>query len=422
MSRKTDRSRPATSPLTFAACLRQTFSPALLKQVYRRFGQRREGRWALHPLLLVLLSMTWCAGESQAERFEMARGFVVALNPKRKRPGKTAQGFQMALTRLPCSLLRFVADRVRAGLLARFGSQLDSDGWKVFGCDGSRLRCPRTAELERRLGDPGGGKAKAKAKGKDKVPQVWLTALVHLGSGLPWSWQVGKGNASERNHLARLLPTLPAGALLVADAGYQGDEVYYWPTEARKAKLPPLKVRLLRIRSKGCKHDVWLISSVLAKKELSLATAGKFYRMMWENEGFFRTYKRTLNEVKLSSRKVRGIHREVLGALLALQVLLAQGAQGRLLLGQKQTAGSARQLLLGARREMEALARGKVKAGYLKRAGQCLRERRRRSSGKQKRVWPGRQDHKPPKPPRIRELADDRKVLFDQCLEMASEE
>ena len=412
-------------------------------------------------MLLVLLSMTWCAGESQAERFEMARGFVVALNPKRKRPGKTVQGFQMALTRLPCSLLRFVADRVRAGLLARFGSQLDSDGWKVFGCDGSRLRCPRTAELERRLGDPGGGKAKAKAKGKDKVPQVWLTALVHLGSGLPWSWQVGKGNASERNHLARLLPTLPAGALLVADAGYQGDElartlsrhgahflirvssqttfytpqrrkadlgrwrdgeVYYWPTEARKAKLPPLKVRLLRIRSKGCKHDVWLISSVLAKKELSLATAGKFYRMRWENEGFFRTYKRTLNEVKLSSRKVRGIHREVLGALLALQVLLAQGAQGRLLLGQKQTAGSARQLLLGARREMEALARGKVKAGYLKRAGQCLRERRRRSSGKQKRVWPGRQDHKPPKPPRIRELADDRKVLFDQCLEMASEE
>src|SRR5438270_194930 len=54
------------------------------------------------------------------------------------------------------------------------------------------------------------------------APAVWLTALVHLRLGVPWAWRWGKGTAAEREHLRRLLPTLPADALLVADAGYVG--------------------------------------------------------------------------------------------------------------------------------------------------------------------------------------------------------
>src|SRR5439155_757713 len=53
-------------------------------------------------------------------------------------------------------------------------------------------------------------------------PQVWVTALVHLSTGLLWAWRLGRGRASERNHLVHLLPTLPRSALLVADAGYVG--------------------------------------------------------------------------------------------------------------------------------------------------------------------------------------------------------
>jgi hypothetical protein len=91
-----------------------------------------------------------------------------------------------------------------------------TDGWAGFGGAGARLRRPRTEELERRPGDPGGGSSSG-----HKPPQLWLTALAHLATGVPWPWQVGKGDASERAHLARLVGTLMAGASVVTDAGYQ---------------------------------------------------------------------------------------------------------------------------------------------------------------------------------------------------------
>src|SRR5262245_18602204 len=263
-------------------------------------------------------------------------------------PGRTVPGFHKALAALPTAVLKAVAAAVRGQLLARFGRSLDTDGWKVFGCDGSRLRCPRVAELERRLGDPGGDPGPA-----GPPPQLWLTALVHLSTGLLWSWRLGKGDASERDHLARLLGTLPAGALVVADAGYQGYELacalaragaaflirvssqtvfytpvavaagawsdglaYYWPTAAQKQGLAPVPVRLLRVAGGRRRQDVWLATNVLAAARLPLARAARFYRLRWENEGFFRTYKRTLGKVKLVSRTVRLVHREAEGSLL----------------------------------------------------------------------------------------------------------
>ena len=85
------------------------------------------------------------------------------------------------------------------------------DGFVPLGCDGSRLHCPRTPELEQRLrADP-----KSRA-----APQVWVTAFVHLYLGLLWSWRLGGPRASEQAHLVQLLPTLPRAALIVADAGF----------------------------------------------------------------------------------------------------------------------------------------------------------------------------------------------------------
>ena len=59
---------------------------------------------------------------------------------------------------------------------------------------------------------------------------------------------------------------------------------------------------------------------------MSVAQAASFYRLRWENEGLFRTYKRTLAKVHLVGRTVRAVHREAYGSLLACQLLLAQGA------------------------------------------------------------------------------------------------
>lgn len=466
MSKKASNRKSHPRQQRFASCLRDFLSPAFFRQVYRVISKGRKRRWQVQPLLYVLLCMTWCLGDSQPERFETARAFCIACHPKRRRPGKTFAGFQKALEALPCRVLYAIADLFRQQLLARFRALMLTDGWLVFGCDGSRIRTPRTEELEKRLGDPGGDNQSGY-----KAPQVWLTALVHLQSGMPWSWMVGKGDASERNHLLRLIRTLPRCALVVTDAGYQAYQlalrlaesslfflmrvssqttfyvadteletskdqhqevtkeamqtwregvVYYWPTQAQQNQEKPIKVRLIRLKAKKKKNDVWLVTNVLDATRMTVETAGKYYRMRWENEGYFRSYKQTLKKVKLSGRTVASVHREVLGSMLAVQLLLAQGVAAAMALGRKQVATSARQLVLLVRREISAALHGRSRQGFLGKAARCQREERKRTSKKQKREWPGRQAPKPISMPKIRLLSDDRKLLLRKLLANAA--
>jgi hypothetical protein len=162
-----------------------------------------------------LLTLTWCWGESLPERFETARAFYVASYHRLPLPCQSIEGWLKALARVPTAALRVVAAAVRARLHQVFANRLVVDGFISLGCDGSRLQCPRSRELETRL-----------EGGQDqRPPQVWVTAVVQLSLGLLWSWRLGKGTASERHHLLHLVATLPRRALLVADAGYIGYEL-----------------------------------------------------------------------------------------------------------------------------------------------------------------------------------------------------
>ena len=430
---------------SFLDSLRQFLTPALWKQAEQaRQSQRRSSRWCTQPLVLTLLAMTWCCGDSQAERFETAKGFTAVCLAKRRRPGKHVQGFQQALARLPMAVLRSVAQGLRQRLLQLF--DLVTDGFFVVGCDGSSMECPRAEELERRL-DP--------ALKKHAVPQVWVTALVHLRTGLLWAWRLGKGYNRERSHLRALLPTLPAAALVVADAGYNGyelaraitlasvsflirmsgkdklyterqvrlrkfkeGEVFLWPHAARRHNLPPLRVRLIRI-AVAERRDVWLLTNVLDKQRLSAAQAARYYRWRWENEGLFRTFKRTLAKVKLTSRTIALIHREAEGALLATQLLLAQGVQGTKKRSTPQRCSPRKVLLV-----MRAVILGRIgvrqRAAFHQRLAKALREERQRTSAKVKRIWPRRFPHKPPKPPRFLTLSAAQKALATKLLGVAA--
>jgi Transposase DDE domain len=402
-------------------------------------------------LTLVVLAMTWAAGDSAPERFEMARGIVAICRPKRTRAGRSVQGFQKALARLPMRPLVALAAAVRRRFLALMGGALVHDGFIPLGCDGSRLECPRNDELLARMGRA--GKA-------DSAPSLWVTALVHLSTGVPWSWRLGRGDASERDHLRRLLATLPELALVVADAGYHGYDlaaamlgaetsflirmsssvrlfvdrpvdperfdhglITYWPLEARQKRLPALRLRLIRVRGRRKarggprRADVWLLTNVLSPRRLSAEQAGRLYRQRWENEGLFRTYKRTLAKVHLTGRSVRAVHREAFGSLLACQLLLAQGAwalePGRTT---TETAGvcSARQAVLAIRRELAAQRAVDSRSTFLERLARCRRDRRPRTSDKQKREWPQRTPHKPPRPPKLLTMNDKEKALYSR--------
>ena len=94
------------------------------------------------------------------------------------------------------------------------------EGWLPLGCDGSRMECPRTAELEQSLGK----------SSKDKsAPTLWVIALVSLTTGA-LVLALGTSKTGERRYLIDLLETLPQAVLqsvlLVCDAGYVGYDLF----------------------------------------------------------------------------------------------------------------------------------------------------------------------------------------------------
>ena len=145
--------RRLQQPQSLIECVREFLTPQVWKQARQAVPlRRRQPRWDLQPLVLILLAMTWTAGDSEFERFEAARGFYVMSYEGRKRPGKTLAGFQKALSRIPVRQLWTLAEGVRSEILRRYAERLMIDGHLPFGCDGSRVECPRAAELEAHLG------------------------------------------------------------------------------------------------------------------------------------------------------------------------------------------------------------------------------------------------------------------------------
>ena len=223
------------------------------------------------------------------------------------------------MQRLPLTVWWAVEAAVRQQLFRVLADRMLVDGWTPFGCDGTRLECPRAAQLEEDLGQ---------ASQRGSAPMLWITALVSLRTGVLWSWRLGTAKASERQHLLDLLEDLPRAALasilLVCDAGYVSDELlrtllsqecsflirlssqaqlyseegvevsrfvegqfWYWTDKAEKANKPALRVRVIRVASNKRKNDVWLVTNVLDASRLTAASAARLDRMRWESECFF---------------------------------------------------------------------------------------------------------------------------------------
>jgi hypothetical protein len=192
--------------------------------------------------------------------------------------------------------------------------------------------------------------------------------------------------------------------------------VLYWPKYAQQDGTAPVRCRLIRVPAQGTtKHDVWLLTDVLDPARLSAATAARFYRWRWRNEGVFRVYKRTINKLKLSSRTVRLAHREAELSLLATQILLAPADLA--LRPVTKAAGepviSPRKVLIEIRREMNEAGNRRGRS-YGQRLQGCRADDRKQTSPKAARPWPRRKPHKPPKPPKLHTLTEEQKALLEQ--------
>src|SRR5271166_1575768 len=181
--------RRAKRAESLSGSMRQFVTPQVWKQVKhaaKQHGCRDRTRWTLQP---------------DADRFVLSRAFYVQIHaPKRQRPGKTFSGFCEAMLRLPMPVWWAFCDAVRSRVFHLLADRMTTEGWLPLGCDGSRMECPRTAELEQSLG---------KSRKDKSAPTLWVIALVSLTTGVLWSWRLGTSKTGERRYLIDLLETLP---------------------------------------------------------------------------------------------------------------------------------------------------------------------------------------------------------------------
>ncbi len=70
--------RRAKRSESLSGSMRQFLTPEVwkqVKQVASQHGCRNGVRWTLQPLIMIAAIMTWCAGETDADRFVLSRSF-----------------------------------------------------------------------------------------------------------------------------------------------------------------------------------------------------------------------------------------------------------------------------------------------------------------------------------------------------------
>jgi hypothetical protein len=335
------------------------------------FARLRGSKWATwKPRMLAAAALLWATSElpTLQERFAQARKIVQKVFRWQPAPGLSAQGFVKMLSKWQPELLGAVVPHLREQMREGQPEQWETAGYAVFAGDGTRVALARSASLEATFA-PQRRRPRAAARTKTRAlrrvrkhqaaaarhkkatsPQLWLTVLWHVGSGLPWAWRTGASGSSERDHLVAMVPELPAHALLVADAGFVGYDlwqtlltaghhfvirvganvrllrqlgwtreyaqvVYLWPDQAAQKQHPPLVLRLVVVQDG--KQPVYLVTD-LPKSRLSDRQVATIYGARWGVEVFFRTFKQTFGCRKLRSRSACNAQLELEWSLVGL--------------------------------------------------------------------------------------------------------
>ena len=381
--------------------------------------------WVARMLVLAAILVSWDDAPTLRERFSRARSSVTKMFGPRRKLGKTYQGFIKRLLSLQERLLAVVAVHLRGVLQRMAGPFWTREGLQAFAVDGSRIECPRTKKNEVAFGHAGK---------KGCGPQMWLTTLWHMGTGLPWTWKQGRSDECERRHLREMLPLLPAGALVVGDAGFVGyellaailaggrsflvrvggnvrllkelgwfkrygeDTVFLWPQKFHRQE--PMVLRLIELQ-RGDKK-VYLLTH-LPTESLTHRQAAVLYTMRWGIEVFYRSLKQTMEHRTMRSDAPAQAQAELAWSLVGLQLMglmsvremLAQGADPL-----DWSVAATRDLI---RQAVQGPSHRPVGAqGWKNRLAACRKDGYVRTSSKKSRDWPARKHDHPPKPPIIR--------------------
>ena len=257
-----------TASLPHHQALKQTLDWLLHAVPLSQGMFREECTWAPKDLIGTAILWAWSDERSLTERFGLARKVAMTMAPLTKVPARSYQAFLKLLKTWTVTLAIALVAAFRRRIQTDLADRFEVAGFAVFGVDGSRLELPRTASNEQRFSPaktrrPSRPKPRRKpqrrprsrarrARGshqkKTNSPQMWLTTMFHVGTGLPWDWRIGPSDSSERGHLLEMIEALPASALITADAGFVGYETWKAILESGRHLLIRVgaNVRLLR--------------------------------------------------------------------------------------------------------------------------------------------------------------------------------
>ena len=352
-----------------AVCLKQALQWLLAGVSWSTVKFRDDCSWTPQLLSWTALLWAWSDELTLHERFSSTRRTVQFLFPRQDDFATSYQAFIKLLRRWTPQLVVLLQAILRHRMQEVLPGCWEICGWVMFGVDGSRIELPRTRSHEAAYSSSRlkgkstrrrckKGRKKSCKKGRDKrhakkanSPQMWITTMWHAGTRLPWDWRTGPADSSERAHLLEMLPGLPDGALITADAGFVGYEyakavvdsgrqmlvrvganvrllrklgfaresagiVYLWPDAQTKKHSPPVVLRLMVVQSG--KHPVYLVTSVLSKSDMSDAQVIELYRRRWGIEVFYRSLKQTFGRRKLRSTNADNARIEVEWSLTGL--------------------------------------------------------------------------------------------------------
>jgi hypothetical protein len=328
---------------------------------------RAECTWTPQTLVFAALLWAWSDEKTLIERFATARKIIINRYAQQPEPAGSYQAFIKMLCKWTEPLRQALSTAFRQRMAQTLAAVWMVEGWLVFAVDGSRVDVPRTRKNEERYSPKSKLSRKAqKRRGaarrrrtrqamlerRANVPRIWLTMMWHVGSGLPWNWRTGPSDSSEREHFQDMLGSTPAGSLLTADAGFVGYSfmkkvldadrhllvrvgsnvrlltklgyarernglVYLWPNRVAKKGQPPLVLRMVVVTNEERK-PIYLVTSVMGRKELSDAQIAAVYRRRWGIEVYYRHCKQTFDRRKLRSHNPANAMVELHWSLLGM--------------------------------------------------------------------------------------------------------
>jgi hypothetical protein len=441
-----------------------------------------HGNSTWDPYELVSQALVWALKESNNVTDAFSYSLLLCKSLDMKQTAKSYPRFMNVLTKH-----KVLSTRVRTSIQQRAeevsGRFWRDNGWALFAFDGSRVSVPRTVSNEDAYCAPNYGSGNTskyrkkktkgmrrtkneKAKAQPPGPQIWITMVWHMGVRLPWTWRLGPSNSSERQHVEEILDTeqFPVNTLFCGDAGFVGyplwtklilakveflvriggnvsllsehmdfqrmkdNVVLCWPKDKMRSGAKPLKLRLVKV--KIGKTTMWMLTSVLNRKKLSIKQIVRYYKMRWGIEVEFRGLKQTLNKQKLSCRNCENAKAELEWSIIAMAFAELLGTRRQIQRKPKKNDDreyqiTDRSLAEATRAIRNAMAAPEKKPergmGLVDQLTEAIVQRYNNKTDKKSRYQPPNPDKKPLKDPNIRKInAAERKRLRELDIKTAA--